>query len=77
MSRSRSRSAAAPTSSDTVATDEVMRGREMHWLRVDRYYTGAIENPDTYHLGAAAVAISPACSGLEPMGNRAVTASHM
>jgi molybdopterin-containing oxidoreductase family iron-sulfur binding subunit len=21
----------------------------MHWLRVDRYYSGDIENPDTYH----------------------------
>ena len=21
----------------------------MHWLRVDRYYTGDLDNPDTYH----------------------------
>ena len=32
-----------------VGRDQVIRGREMHWLRVDRYYTGAIDNPDTYH----------------------------
>ena len=31
-----------------IGKDEVMRGREMHWLRVDTYHQGAVENPKTY-----------------------------
>jgi molybdopterin-containing oxidoreductase family iron-sulfur binding subunit len=31
-----------------IGKTEVMRGREMHWLRVDTYHQGAIENPKTY-----------------------------
>jgi MoCo/4Fe-4S cofactor protein with predicted Tat translocation signal len=31
-----------------VGREEVMHAREMHWLRIDRYYTGAAENPQTF-----------------------------
>jgi molybdopterin-containing oxidoreductase family iron-sulfur binding subunit len=31
-----------------VGKDQVRRGRAMHWLRVDSYYEGAVNNPEIY-----------------------------
>ncbi|HQZ37408.1 MAG TPA: TAT-variant-translocated molybdopterin oxidoreductase [Vicinamibacterales bacterium] len=31
-----------------VGKEQVATNREMHWLRVDRYYVGGLDNPDAY-----------------------------
>jgi MoCo/4Fe-4S cofactor protein with predicted Tat translocation signal len=31
-----------------VGKEQVLLGREMHWLRIDTYYRGPLDNPETY-----------------------------
>ena len=32
-----------------VGPEQVAKGREMHWIRIDRYYEGELENPRVVH----------------------------
>jgi molybdopterin-containing oxidoreductase family iron-sulfur binding subunit len=32
-----------------VGKEQVSKGREMHWIRVDHYFAGDLDNPESYH----------------------------
>jgi len=58
----------------SVGREQVLLGRELHWIRVDRYFTGDVDTPSAVHQPVrASTARTPPASRCAPCPPRCTT----